>query len=136
VRSHETHSGLDRHARPARPAISGPSNELLSNQVEGRLIATSGNFFTVADRSATVGPSALHLRHPAGMDDSARAHTGWDDIPYRRESHLETSTEARKRYGVREDLFGEPNMNRIGADDTVQALRFASLETHGPGCCG
>jgi hypothetical protein len=94
VRSHETHSGLDRHARPARPAISGLSNELLSNQVEGRLIATSGNFFTVADRSATVGPSALHLRHPAGMDDSARAHTGWDDIPYRRESHLETSTEA------------------------------------------
>jgi hypothetical protein len=49
VRSHETHSGLDRHARPARPAISGLSNELLSNQVEGRLIATSGNFFTVAD---------------------------------------------------------------------------------------
>jgi hypothetical protein len=22
--------------------------------------------------------------------------------------------------GVREDLFGEPNMNRIGADDSVQ----------------
>jgi hypothetical protein len=25
-----------------------------------------------------------------------------------------------RQNGVREDLFGEPNMNRIGADDSVQ----------------